>query len=371
MRKNKGDGVSTGAERASNFELLRIVSMILVVVSHYFVHGFSNMTNDFTFCNVTINALKVGEIGVVSFVLISGYFMVDKKFDVLKLLRYSSQLWFYGVAILAFAVVMGFEYQKYFVKSLIPFYSLNWFAKAYLLLYLLAPLFNKIIHKLTQKRFWYGLLVFGFFWTILPIIDLYEHGNMRISVFYVYFLGAYIRLYGDSFCKSLKKLMAIGFFSYGTIVLSVVLFYHLGSQYPMFVGRENSLLALNSIFVIICGGVNFLVFRQSKIAYSGMVNMIAKTVFGIYLIHDNPLINGWLWHDVLHVREFYDSTWMVPYSFVCTAIIFIGCGLIEYMRKKYVEDPIFNRYGNYIVIAYSSLHLKENSLTKKSRYNKG
>lgn len=357
-RRNKGDGVSASIERASNFELLRIVSMILVVISHYFVHGFPNMTTEMSLANIAIRALKVGEIGVVSFVLISGYFMVDKKFDIIKLLRYSSQLWFYSLGLLVFSVFMGFEYEKYLVKSLLPFYSLNWFAKAYLLLYLLAPLFNRIIHKLTQEQLFRALVIFGLLWTVLPIFDLYRHGNMRVSVFYVYFIGAYIRLYGANLFWSIKKLVSISIVSYGIIVGSVILFYYLGTKYPVFIGRESSLLALSSVFVLVCGGVNFLIFRQLKIQYNYMINTVAKTVFGIYLIHDNPLVNDWIWQDILHVSEFYGSASMVPYALVCTLLIFAGCGPIDYFRKRYVEDPIFNTCGDGILKSWDSFICK-------------
>lgn len=78
-------------ERKSNFEILRILAMILIISYHFVFHSNYNYW--------TINAhdfiLRAfwlfGEIGVNLFMLISGYFLVCSKFSwkkVIKLILY-------------------------------------------------------------------------------------------------------------------------------------------------------------------------------------------------------------------------------------------------------------------------------------------
>ncbi len=65
--------------RESNLDLLKIISILLIIMFHYaFKSGY-----DFTNFNINAYVIKVmyyfGELGVNLFVLISGYFMCKKK----------------------------------------------------------------------------------------------------------------------------------------------------------------------------------------------------------------------------------------------------------------------------------------------------
>ena len=66
-------------KRKSNFELLRIISMLGIVLFHFFYHG-NYDTSSMNFNSSLIVYLQfVGEVGVDIFVIISGYFIVNRK----------------------------------------------------------------------------------------------------------------------------------------------------------------------------------------------------------------------------------------------------------------------------------------------------
>ena len=163
--------------------------MLMVVFSHFFAN-IPNLNNRYVldFYGIIVNFFQIGEIGVVCVVLLSGYFLIDKKFDIIKLVKYALQLWVTGVTVLLFTyfVDKSLITSKYLYGSILPFYSLNWFAKAYLLLYLLFPLINFILNRVTREQLLRFILLFGFIWTVLPMASLYNYGNMRISVIYIY-----------------------------------------------------------------------------------------------------------------------------------------------------------------------------------------
>lgn len=79
--------------RSSNFELLRIVAMFMIVLHHCTVHGvFSYWHNNTTFIHHINNFLcsflaSGGKIGVTIFVLISGYFLCMQDFKISRLLK--------------------------------------------------------------------------------------------------------------------------------------------------------------------------------------------------------------------------------------------------------------------------------------------
>ena len=69
------------AKRQSNFELLRIISMILIIAHHYAIHGgFELSKQAFSAQLFFLQVLSYGgKLGVNLFVLISGYFLVTSR----------------------------------------------------------------------------------------------------------------------------------------------------------------------------------------------------------------------------------------------------------------------------------------------------
>lgn len=87
--------------RNSNLEILRIVSMILIIMHHYVVHGqFAWTANNICANKIILEILSLGgKLGVNCFVLITGYFMIQTKTNWKKLLKIILEVWFYSVSI--------------------------------------------------------------------------------------------------------------------------------------------------------------------------------------------------------------------------------------------------------------------------------
>lgn len=104
--------------RQSNFELLRIISMLMIIAVHFVGHsGFSGVT-DITANTVYIRFLAGGaQIGVNIFFLISGYFLInEKRFRLSRLIKlwltlFSYYLIFYlGVSTYRIFALHNFEF---------------------------------------------------------------------------------------------------------------------------------------------------------------------------------------------------------------------------------------------------------------------
>lgn len=94
--------------RESNIELLRIVSMVLIIMHHFSVHGTFSFTPELTFNKVFLQVFGLGgKAGVVAFVMITGYFMVSSSFKLHKFAKLVGQIWFYSLAMLG--VAMGLD----------------------------------------------------------------------------------------------------------------------------------------------------------------------------------------------------------------------------------------------------------------------
>ena len=87
-------------KRQSNIELLRIVSMFLVVAHHYVVNSGVNELFDFS-KPVSANTLFLqwwgmwGKTAINAFVLITGYFMCRSRLTIRKMLKLYLEVQFY------------------------------------------------------------------------------------------------------------------------------------------------------------------------------------------------------------------------------------------------------------------------------------
>lgn len=144
--------------RESNFELLRIICMILIVVFHFSVHGgyYSESAGTLPFNSVIIDLFGLGgRLGVNIFVLISGYFLINSKFKPKKLLSLFIQVWFFSISIYLIFLISGgisFTWGSFLCNIFPVVTSQYWFITTYIGLYLLSPFINKLLKKTYKTR---------------------------------------------------------------------------------------------------------------------------------------------------------------------------------------------------------------------------
>ena len=71
---------------------------------------------------------------------------------------------------------------------------------------------------------------------------------------------------------------------------------------------------------------------------SGLVNKIARTTFGIYLIHDSAGLCAFIWDDLFNVVEMqYKNRGFVLYALMTIVTVFVVCSIIDFLRESYIE----------------------------------
>ena len=145
-----------GSVRYSNYELMRIVSIMFVIIGHTFLHGgiVDNATPGVYNLIKFVYAIII--IHVNSFVLVSGYFQSKLKFKISKALKLLFYMWLYTLLIMVVGMHFGwFEVSKIdLIKAIIPINFLSyWYIKMYIVLYCLSPFLNKAIAALSKKDY--------------------------------------------------------------------------------------------------------------------------------------------------------------------------------------------------------------------------
>lgn len=170
-------------QRSSNFELLRILLMLLIIAHHYVVNSGIAAVDGPIFANPTApHALYLllwgawGKIGINCFVLLSSWFMCEKTISLRKFLKLLLEFMFYRIVIALVFWLTGYEKITLngVLNALIPIRELaDSFAETYLVFFLFIPFLNILIHHLTERQHLRLLallcFVYVFFGTFRPL----------------------------------------------------------------------------------------------------------------------------------------------------------------------------------------------------------
>lgn len=327
--------------RKSNIELLRIIVMVMIVAHHFCVHGKFDLSHTWNLGYFWLRFIQMGgKIAVDVFVLISGYFLVRSEFHVRKLFTLWTQVAFYAILIYLLFVLAGkAEWSPgTFRGYCLPVTSeVYWFVTAYFAMYLLVPAMNQFLSCLGRRQYLCLLVVLGVLLSVVPTVMLksvfpFEKTGQDILWFvYLYFVAGYIRLYARRCSEWFWFLgaMLLGLIDYGLAVYTRM--FERGSYWYRFsyhaYKMENVLILLISVCL-------FIGFLNLHIGSHKMINRLGSAMFGVYLIHEHPLLRPYLWEDLFRNADFYDSRWLVPYSIVAVFIVFSVCTGIELWRQK-------------------------------------
>ena len=336
--------------RASNIELLRIISMILIIMHHFSVHGCFPFTPDLTFNKVFLQVFGLGgKAGVVAFVMITGYFMVFSSFKLYKFVKLVGQIWFYSIAMLGVAMGLGLDTvtSRNMMLALLPIGAMSWFGQNFLVLYLLTPIINRVLRWLQHKYYVMLLVVSTVIWFLIPTaLNLWSNvphtsfGFKHIYSFVIFYsMGAYIKLYGSHITKKIGIIFtAIGFVGafLGDILVDVLAMTNPVYMKQIFYFTQNDY----GFFQLLLGIGLFIIFLKAKIIYRPWINVVASTTFGIYLFHDNRLFLHHMWDNVLATYQYYDSLVLPLYAIFVVALIFVIGMTVDYVRLAFIEKPV-------------------------------
>src|SRR5574344_1877581 len=111
-------------DRQSNIELLRILAIIMITLHHFSLYlGLYNNSNLGMEKNIFgIVLFSLGKIGVNIFIIISGYFLIDSKSNIKKIIKLWLEVLFYSVSILIIGELLHINTLSFNdnVKALLP-----------------------------------------------------------------------------------------------------------------------------------------------------------------------------------------------------------------------------------------------------------
>lgn len=335
--------------RQANFELLRILAMLMVITMHYLSKGnvIVSMAKDGSALNLTawlIEAFCIVAVNV--YVLISGYFLVEVQWKLSKVLWLTAQIWFYsiGVPIVCFILNIG-EVRTWglydWLNVILPLQNEHyWFATAYVIFYLFSPVLAIGIKHISKKQLegiiFFLLVVFSGFKSIFPVLLATDRYGNEFGWFMCLFLIAgYIRFYGIPFLNTAKKSYMLYsmfvFVIWGTsVILGIISRKGLPFSYAM-----DMLYSYNHVLVLLASVALFQAFRYIQIPtgiWSNMICRIAPFTFGVYLLHENIAVRQ-LWQSWFGVEKVKDSFAVFPHLLITVLTVFTIGVCVDFVRN--------------------------------------
>lgn len=328
-------------ERENNFELLRIIACILVVITHtsaiYITYYLNIEGREFFIANIW-NSISRPAVPI--FVLLSGRYALREKIKIKKE-YYKKKFKQIGIPMLSWSciyiiylcIVDGFDNIIGYIKSWIlgaPFYHL-WYLYMSIGLYFLVPYLIKLKEKIGKKKFLYLGIFFLFLGLILQKIEFFLEVNNffnKVGIFkYIYYislfqqlkfikyLGYFILGYSLTGIKfSLKNIGLILVITFVCMILIV--------QYT----RNLNFYSNNYFFVMIIAISLYLFFQNIRLKIA--CSRISQYTFRIYLVHIIILV---LIINNLNIVHRLGVFWGIP---ILTVVVFIFSFFMAWIIKK-------------------------------------
>lgn len=333
-------------ERASNFELLKIVSMFFVVSLHVctqsgIMDAPASMVDDIVFTVLS----EFGRTACTVFVMVSAWFLCDAGFKFERILR----VWL--TTLIYVLIIYFFVYHSYEM----PWYDffpvgggILWFVSAYICMLLVSPVLNAVLHYCPQKYLGTAVLLTGIPLMVYATVSLTDGmlGNNVVWFSWLYLFVGYVKKYPVKLFENRLYML---------ILLAVLCFIRLfprvevrwSGRIPFMEGMlpyldwwRDVLWTLPSFLT---AAAVFFIFAKTEMKSSRVINFFGAHTLAIYILHQMPFFYGYLWNGIYHCQAKAGTSMEIPYLLYVIISIFIRATLIDLIFEMFLFKPVFSR----------------------------
>ncbi|MBR4982480.1 MAG: acyltransferase [Lachnospiraceae bacterium] len=335
--------------RQANMELLRIIAMLMVVTLHYLIKGQAavSLVENTGVINLIIwylNAMCIVTINI--YVLISGYFLLEAKWKISRLISLWFQTMFYSIGIPVVCLALGVgDVDKWglydWVNVIFPIQMEHyWFITAYTVLYLFVPILGAGLKQLTKQQHEVViaglLLIFSIPKTVLPIYIPTDRNGYDFGWFLCLFvIAAYVRMYGIPFLNKKSRGFEVYFLAItGMWLISV----GCGILSRKGLALEHAMdmpYCHNHLLVLIAALGLFYGFGCIKIPQGRVSNVICKISsysLGVYLLHENLAVRT-KWQFWMGIERVKDGIGIFPHMLLTIFAVFVAGVMVDFVRE--------------------------------------
>lgn len=335
-------------ERIIGIDLLRLLSMFMVVLLHILGHGgiIGNIDAMTWKGDVValVNILCYPAVDI--FILITGYVYAEKSIKIGHIIQLWLKVVFYSFL---FELLIQVYNSSLDVKSLVfscfpVLRGVYWFFSAYIGLFIFIPFINKMIKNITQREYTILLCCCGGI-NLLSIVgslagnNIYDlnRGYSVIWFIILYLVGAYIKKFSYSFiCSKWINIIVYLFFLFVAFVGDKVIKWRTQAIYGE--NRYGELVISYTSPLIwgqaICLVLIFLQINIKREKLKRRITNIASSAFGVYLISDNPIVRETFIFNKFAVYTDGLFIELIVRVVIFSSLIYVLCLLMDYLISK-------------------------------------
>ena len=332
--------------RKSNWELLRITAMLLIIAGHFFAQS---EASDILFgadLYIFFFLGSASRISVSLFLMLGVWFLVDASFRSERIIKLYAQYFYYSCLPVLILFLLGFTIgHREIAAAIFPYSFSAWFVTTYLALLLTAPFLKRVLlwDEETLKKFTIvSFLLISGAASIHKLIDTYL--DTVIWFFFMYIAMGYYKHHLSDKIHVNKWLMLV--FGGGIYVALVTLscFGHNGTMVTVGHIASNYLADYKSIPNLCVAFPVFYFFEHLKIEPNRLINRCAKSALAVYLIHQAPGIIHPLWFDFYQCDIFLRGNHPILYGLFVIVSCYVFASVIDILRMKLVEPYFLSTY---------------------------
>lgn len=326
-----------GGARNSSIELLRILSMFMILLHHLVVHNVVDYkAMDPGIFRFLLQFLFVsgGKVGVVIFFAISAWFMADAATGVKASLR---RVWMLEKEALFYGVVLGFGCYLTIdgvglgalLHGVFPLMSsIWWYTTAYAGFLIVFPFLADGLRALGRKRHLSLCAVLFFVIGVVGLLPVSPVVTGAMGMMYLFVLiSAYKWYVAPEHAFDPLKLIAVG----AMLLLPYVLA-SLAAKALLDVSTGTYITSETKTPILLMGFGIFLLFERMHF-YSPVVNKVAACSLSVYLITEFPAIASRMWQGPFSLDVMAASPAGFAYAIALCIAVYIACTALDGMRR--------------------------------------
>lgn len=338
------------ARRESGIELIKIIAILLIVISHVtqtlgsvnasfppdYVIDLTLATRSARRFILTV-LRYFGQQGNYIFFVCSAWFLPDSRAAKGgKIAGMIADTWLVSMIALAAFLLCGISLPPTkIVKCVFPvIFANNWYVTCYLLFYAIHPALNLVIRSLDRRRFLAAVCVSGFlYFGICFLISGLLFNSSLVTFVVIYFFVAFLKIHAPDFCgnRRLNWILLLSGIILNTLLL--LLTNLLGLHIDFFKNRllvwcdQNPFLLMTAV-----GAMNLA--RGRKFS-SGAVNYVSGLSLLIYIIHENILVREYLRPLVfIWIQARFGYSRILGWVFLYSAVLFAAALLLAVIYRE-------------------------------------